>query len=131
MILLNFSHPITDRQREQIRCTTGLDVTGEDLTVVRVPCQLDINKDFASQVVELADSCPLSAKDWQTRSILVNLPALSTAAALLAAELHGRCGYYPAASRFRQIEGVIPPQYELAELLDINGQRQNARKRRQ
>lgn len=123
MIILNFSHPITPGMIEQIRHALRLR-PGADLTVVRVTSQLDAGENFASQIRGLADACPLSPSDWQTRSILVNPPAFAPAAVLLLAELHGRCGYYPAALRFRQVEGVMPPQYELAELLDINGQRQ-------
>lgn len=130
MILLNFSHPMTDKQQEQVRHGLDLDVTGEPLSIRSVKCQLDVNVDLASQVVLLADACQLEPAEWQTDRIVLNLPALSTAAALLLAELHGRCGYYPPAIRLKQEDGVIPPRYVLAEILDVNSQRQNARKRR-
>jgi len=130
MILLNFSHPITDDQERQIERALGNDVAGETLNIVKIDSQFDIGLDFADQITALTDACQLSPNEWQTERILINLPALSTAAALLLAELHGRCGYYLPALRFKQVDGSIPPRYELAEILDINSQRQNARKRR-
>ena len=37
----------------------------------------------------------------------------------LLAELHGRCGYFPAHVRTRPVQGSIPPQYEVAEVMDL------------
>lgn len=130
MILLNFSHPITDEQEAQLERKLDFDVIGEQLDVIKVVCQMDVNEPFDIQVEQMVDACNLSPKEWQTKQLLVNLPALSTAAALLLAELHGRCGYYPPALRLKQVDGSIPPRYELVEILDFNSQRQNARKRR-
>jgi len=130
MILLNFSHPITEEQHKQIKRAIDADITDRPLDILKVECQMGVNADFAEQVVSLVDACKLSPHEWQTKRILVNLPALSTAATLMLAELHGRCGYYPPVIRLKQKDGVIPPRYVLAEIMDVNGQRQNARKRR-
>ena len=62
--------------------------------------------------------------------LLVNLPALNFSAAALLAELHGRCGYFPPCVRLRPIAGSVPPQYEVAEVLDLQVLREEARKRR-
>ena len=48
----------------------------------------------------------------------------------LLAELHGRCGYFPAHLRMRPVQGSIPPRYEVAEVLDLQAVRNGARKRR-
>lgn len=130
MILLNFSHPITEKQQGQIERALNMDIARDKLDVKDIPCQMDIGAPFGDQVAALADACGFTPSEWQTCRILVNLPALSTAAALLLAELHGRCGFYPPAIRFKQEDGVVPPRYVLAEVMDVNGQRQNARKRR-
>jgi len=107
-----------------------LDVSKELLIMLKIECQLDVNTDFGNQVADLADACNLTPDEWQTQRIIVNPPALSTAATLLLAELHGRCGYYPPVLRLKQESGTMPPRYVLAEILDVNSQRQNARKRR-
>lgn len=49
----------------------------------------------------------------------------------LLAELHGRCGYFPAHVRLRRVEGTIPPEYEVAEVLDLQEIRDQARDRRE
>lgn len=125
MILINFSHPITDGQREQIEQAVQAPATVRD-----IKCQFDVSEPFAGQVTALVDEVGLSSHEWQTFMITVNLPALSTAAALLLAELHGRMGYYPPVVRLKQVDGSVPPRWELAEILDVNSQRNEARKRR-
>jgi hypothetical protein len=125
VILLNFSHPITDDQKEQVE-----QAVLAPATVLDIKCQLDVGKPFAEQVVALIDKADLSPSEWQTFALVVNLPALSTAAALLLAELHGRMGYYPPVIRLKQVDDSMPPRWELAEILNINSQRNEARKRR-
>jgi len=57
-------------------------------------------------------------------------PSLNFVAVALLAELHGRCGYFPAHLRMRPVEGSIPRQYKVAEVLDLQAARDEARKRR-
>jgi len=57
----------------------------------------------------------------------VNLPSLTPIAGLLLAELHGRAGYFPAVVRLRPASGSTPPQYEVAELLNLQAVRDGAR----
>jgi hypothetical protein len=62
-------------------------------------------------------------------------PAVCTLAVVLLAELHGRCGYFPAHLRLRPVEGPdgsprLPPQYEVAEILDLQAIRDDARRKR-
>lgn len=126
MILLNFSHPLTPDQISQVE-----DITGEPAAEVRhVPAQFDHERPFAAQVVALADGCGLSPEEWQTRPLLVVPPALNFIAVTLLAELHGRCGYFPAHLRMRPMEGSLPPQYEVAEVLDLQAVRDSARQKR-
>jgi hypothetical protein len=80
--------------------------------------------------VVLADEAGLSPAEWQTLSLLVNPPSLNFIAVALLAELHGRCGYFPAHLRIRPVQGSIPPQYEVAEVLDLQSVRDAARNRR-
>jgi hypothetical protein len=126
MILLNFSHPLTDEQLAQVEALTEQPVE----RVVHRPAQFDNGVDFGSQVVDLADSCDLTATEWQTAPLVVVPPALNIIAVLLLAELHGRMGYFPPCVRLCPVEGSVPPRYEVAELLDLQGQRDAARQRR-
>jgi len=141
MILLNFSHPLTTDHLTQVESLTGQKVG----RVVEVHTQIDPQQPLVPQVVALADEVGLSPTEWQTLPLLVNPPSLNFIAVALLAELHGRCGYFPAHLRLRRVggagesnrvgEGIAfahpgPPRYEVAEVLDLQAVRDMARKRR-
>lgn len=126
MILLNFSHPLTAGQLAQIEALTGQPVE----QVREIPAHLDHTKPFAPQVVALAEACGLSPEEWQTAPLLVAPPALNSAAVSLLAEMHGRMGYFVPCIRLRPVEGALPPRYQVAEILNLQNQRDTARRRR-
>jgi len=126
MLILNFSHPLTEAQLASIRQLTGSD----DLREVRVPTQLDQQADFLLQIVALADACGLAATEWQTEPLVVNPPALNFVAVALLAELHGRMGYFATCLRLRPVAGSTPPQFEVVGLLNLQAVRDEARTRR-
>jgi len=126
MFLLNFAHPLTEDHLRQIEHLTGQNVD----RVVEIPTQIDPQKPLIPQVVALADACGLSPAEWQTLPLLVNPPSLNFIAVVLLAELHGRMGYFPPCLRMRPVAGTIPPRYEVAEILDLQVLREEARKRR-
>jgi hypothetical protein len=126
MILLNFSHPLTGDQVEQIRALTGQEVE----RMVEIPTQFDPIAPFGPQVTTLADQAGLTPREWQTSSFLIVPPALNFVAVLLLAELHGRMGYFCPCVRLKSIAGTLPPRHEVAEILDLQAQRDVARTRR-
>ncbi len=126
MLLLNFSHPISDSQLAALAALTG----EPPPTVVEVPTQLDLQQPMLSQIVALVDRAGLTPAQWQTESIVVNPPALNYAAVLLLAELHGRMGYFPTCLRLRPVAGSTPPRFAVAELLPLQQVRDEARQRR-
>jgi hypothetical protein len=126
MILLNFSHPITDAQRGQIEALTGQPIR----RVVAVLPQFDEQADFAPQLAALLAQVDLTPDEWQSEPLLVALPSLNFIAAGLLAELHGRMGYFPAAVRTRPVPGAVPRRYEVAEILDLQSIRETARQER-
>ncbi|TAH49148.1 MAG: hypothetical protein EYC68_18645 [Chloroflexota bacterium] len=126
MFLLNFSHPLTPPQRARLEELAAQEVT----RVIEVKTQIDTQAELAPQVVALADACALSPQEWQSEQILVLPPALNFAAVALMAELHGRMGYFPAMVRTRPIPNALPPQYEIAEIVNLQGMRERARGRR-
>lgn len=126
MILLNFSHPLTDAQRSQIEA-----LTGQPLTDVRsTPAQFDEQQPFAPQLDALLSQIELTPEQWQSEAILVILPSLNFIAALLLAELHGRMGYFPSVVRTRPAAESLPRRYEVAELLNLQAIREAARRLR-
>ena len=126
MILLNFSHPLTPAHLAQVEALTGQPVE----RVVEVHSQIDPQQPLAPQAAALADQCGLTPAEWQSAPLLVNPPSLNFVAVALLAELHGRCGYFPAHLRLRPIAGSLPPQYEVAEILDLQAIRDTARRKR-
>ncbi|RIK39202.1 MAG: hypothetical protein DCC55_18810 [Chloroflexi bacterium] len=126
MFLLNFSHPITDLQAAQIEALTQTPIT----RLIELLPQFDEQQSFAPQVQALLAQIDLTPAQWQGEPILVVLPSLNFIAALVLAELHGRMGYFPPAVRTRPVADALPRRYEVAEILDLQAVREDARRTR-
>lgn len=126
MLLVNFSHPLTDVQREHLESMTRQSFD----QIIDVPVQFDEKTPFPKQAEDLVVGVPLTSAEWQTSPLLVVLPSLNFIAALLLAELHGRMGFFPAIVRLRPVEDSLPRQYEVAEILNLQDVREKARGRR-
>lgn len=126
MNILNFSHPLTAKQMEQISALLG--ETSLDVRDVKV--QLDVTQDFVSQVVNLIDGLEISAESWQKESWLILLPSLNYGAGVLLAEIHGRMGHFPSILRLRSVANALVTEFEVAEIINLENVRQVARTRR-
>lgn len=126
MIILNFSHPLTRDHLTQIEGLTQK-ITDQ---VIEVRVQFNNEEPFEPQLQKVISDIPLSSEDLQTKPILVNLPSLNTISALLLAVLHGRMGYFPPILRLRPVSGITPPQFEVAEVINLQASRDSARKDR-
>lgn len=125
MVLLNFTHPLTARQSWQIEMMAGAPI--EEVRHANV--QINQEERLEPQIVALVDAMGLSSEEWQTRPLLVNPPGYAPAAFVLLTELHGRMGHFPSLIRLRPKPGPIP-DYEVAELLNLQTVRESARERR-
>jgi hypothetical protein len=126
MKIINFSHPLTKNQIAQIEQITQISIT----EVIEIKTQFDHLQSFSQQVETLINSVNLSSTEWQTTPLLINLPSLNIIAALLLADLHGRMGYFPSILRLRPIDGIGLPQFEVAEIINLQNIREVARKNR-
>ncbi|MGE0826754.1 MAG: CRISPR-associated protein Csx15 [Candidatus Binatia bacterium] len=126
MILLNFSHPLTPDHLRQIETLIGRAVE----RVIELHSHIDPQQSLIPQVTSLVDQVGLSSTEWQTSALLVSPPSLNFIAIVLLAELHGRCGYFPSHLRMRPIQNSLPPQYEVAEVLNLQALRDAARRKR-
>ena len=121
MILVNFAHPITPAQQQQIEALAGRTVE----RVIDVPAHFDHVRPFADQAADLVAMVGLTGDAWQTRPIVVSLPGFAPIAALVLARLHGLIGHFPAI--LRPVEGAVPTAFEVAELLDLQAVRDEGR----
>ena len=126
MIVVNFSHPLTPAQIAQTEALTGQRV---ERVIERMP-QFDHAHSFAEQTRALVDALGLTPSEWQSTPLIVIPPALNFIAVLVLAELHGRMGYFPTVARLRPMMGSTPPQFEIAELINLQSVRDAAREKR-
>lgn len=126
MILLNFSHPLTDPQLDALKAEAG--ETAFDLREVKT--HFDPEQSFTDQVRTLIESLNIDTKTWQTEPMLINPPAFNAIALALFAELNGRMGYFPAIIRLKPDPGSTPPRFEFAEIINLQAIREQARAQR-
>lgn len=122
MLILNFSHPLTSEQREQIETLAAASI--ENIYTIAV--QIDQGQPLEAQIRTIVAAIPLTSEEWQTRSLLINPPGYAPAAFVLLAELHGRIGHFPTLVRLRPKAGPMT-SYEVAELLNLQTIRETAR----
>jgi hypothetical protein len=125
MLLLNFSHPLTSEQIEQVK-----KLANENIDDVRtIPVQIDHIQPLDQQITALVDTVGLTAQEWQTAHLLINPPGYAPAAFVLLAELHGRIGHFPTLLRLRPTQSPITT-YEAAELINLQAIRDTSRQKR-
>lgn len=126
MILLNFGHPLTQDQLVAIETATGQTA----IHAKEVKTQFDHEQPFPDQISALINSLNIATTTWQTEPILINPPTHNIIAMTLLAELHGRMGYFPAIIRLKPIPGSLPPQFEFAEIINLQAIRDRSRTHR-
>jgi hypothetical protein len=126
MVIINYAHPVTPSQQQAMEVLVGQPIE----RTLEINAQFDPALPFGEQVRKLIEQTGLTAQEWQTLPLIINLPSLNVIAALLLAELHGRMGYFPAIVRLRPVADAVPPQFEVAEILNLQAVRDAARARR-
>ncbi|MGH2533308.1 MAG: CRISPR-associated protein Csx15 [Thermomicrobiales bacterium] len=126
MIVVNFSHPLTEAQRAQIAERTGASVE----RVIDVPTHFDDATSYADQAPALVAAASLTAAEWQTLPLLINPPAFAPVAAALLASLHGLIGHFPSVIRIRPVRAAGPPTFEVAEIMNLQAVRDQVRSQR-
>src|SRR6266568_7389267 len=115
MLILNFTHPFTPKQREQIQ-TLAAPIPIEEIRTI--PVQIDQTEPLEPQITAIVDTIGLSSEEWQTRALLINPPGYAPAAFVLLAEIHGRIGHFPTIIRLRPKSDPVTT-YEVAQLLNL------------
>lgn len=90
VLVLNFSgHELTSGVRDDVEA-----LVGEAIDVRELSRQLNLDA-LASDISALVDSAGIPRQVWQEQQILVMVPNLGAAAAVLCAYLHGVTGSFP------------------------------------
>lgn len=126
IILLNFAHPLT---AEDITAINNL-AKQPILDIKNIDAQIDPQGNVTVQVEEILNRAGLSSEQWQQTPIIINLPSLSYSAAIMLALLHGRMGYFPPILRMKPESGSIIPKFVVAEIINLQAVRDQARKER-
>ena len=82
MIIINFSHFLTEEQVDQIKDLTKRRIE----RLIEIPCQMDVDQDFGPQIAKLADHIDLTPAEWRRKYVVINYPALAPAAVTMAAD---------------------------------------------
>lgn len=114
------------RSIQEVEALTGRKVE----RVIEINSQIEPGQGLVPQVVDLADWAGLAPAEWQTLPLLVNPSSLNFITVALLAELYARCGYFPAMLRLWPVPGSFPSRYGVAEVVDLQGIRDAARRRR-
>ncbi|GAC1697324.1 MAG: CRISPR-associated protein Csx15 [Ktedonobacteraceae bacterium] len=122
MLILNFTHPLTDEHKAQIELLADIPIDD----IYTIPVQINQSEPLEPQIRAIVDAVHLTSEEWQTRSLLINPPGYAPAAFVLLAELHGRIGHFPTLIRLRPKAGPMT-SYEVAELLNLQTIRETAR----
>ena len=125
MLILNFTHPLTPDQRTQIESLADTRIS--DIRTIAV--QINQDEPLVDQITAIVERVELSSEEWQTLPLLINPPGYAPAAFVLLAQLHGRIGHFPTLIRLRPKHGAMTT-YEVAELLNLQHVREDARTRR-
>lgn len=126
MLVINFSHPLSSAALEVLNGLLEGQTVGE---VKQLPCQVDHECSFADQAAKLVDAVGWSPNQWQQNKFILIPPGFSAIALAVAAEIHGRTGYFPAILRLKPIPGT-PPVFMPGEIVDLASVRDAARQRR-
>ena len=115
--LLNFNHPIMDKQLNKLNQQTSV----QTYEVKNIPVQLDVREPFVQQVNNLLVELDKEYKGrWKKEQFLVNLPSLNFITALMLIKLHKRMGHYPKIIRMARDEKSLAPKFEVVELIDLD-----------
>lgn len=125
MKIFNFHYPFAAGVVEQIE-----DFVKESVEVQDIKCQIDQEESFGLQAVKLLDQITWHKNDWQTEKFMICLPGLANIAAVVLTEIHGRCGYFPSIIRLKPVANSQPPQFVLAEVINLFLVRNLSRERR-
>jgi hypothetical protein len=126
LLIVNFSHPLTKEQVDRIEELLQRKIE----RAINIPSQVDPAEPLDPQIDAMISQTGLSEIEWQSLSLIINLPSLNCSVAVLLAKVHGLCGYFPAIICLRPVPGRITTCFEVAEIVNLQRVREHARQHR-
>ena len=110
-MLINFGRPITGPQMRQLQALLRASI----YEVINIAPDLDDSHPYEPQIREKVRQAGLTAEEWATLPLLVNVHPFAPATALLLGIIHGLHGHFPELIRMRRVGDTN--EFEMAELL--------------
>ena len=127
MHLLNFAHPITPEQQQQIEEILGKRL---DLSLAKtIETKFKDTQPYGPQCEILANQVGFTSSEWQSLPLLINPPGFVPGALALISELHGRMRHFPTVIRMRPVTLEGTRSFAVAEILNLQEIRDRARNR--
>ena len=126
MIILNFSHPLTEQQRLQIETLAGVAI----LEIRNIPVHIRQEDDLEPQCREIISQLGFSVEEWQQLPLVINPPGYAPVTAVLLVIIHGLSGQFPGMVRIRPVAHTAITTYEVVELVNLQQLRERARQQR-
>lgn len=126
MHVINFAHPLTQHQCEQLELLCGKRID----QVIDVRVHVSHDEALGPQAIGIVNTASLTNQQWQTLPLAIVPPSLSPVACACMAEIHGRCGYFPAIVRLRPRPDSVPPIFDVEEIVNLQHIREKAREDR-
>jgi len=124
--ILNFLHPLTDAQRDQVAQALGV----TEIEEIHILVQIGPDASMSDQIARYVDQVGWDGRAWQTRAFCVSPPGLAPAACALFAEIEGRSGHLPDYLWFERDPASAVTRYRLREVIAPESIREAARTRR-
>ena len=128
MRILNFSYTLTETQEKQIQKLLNLnDDEWQEVDIRRIEARLNIDKDMQKQIERILASIPMSLKEWQAKPVMIVPPPIAHSAILIAVGIFSICGYFPPIIRRKKQQNTLPPQFVVAEIIELDAFKNKAR----
>lgn len=114
-MLVNFARPLSPEQVREVERLCGSEID----EIIEAPLvNLDNTQPFGPQIEAMIRATGLTAEQWQSLPLIVNVHPFPSAAAMLLARLHGIKGRFPDIIRLRPIT-LGSQEFEVAEVVEL------------
>lgn len=128
LLIINLYHAL---QPEQLEALADL-LAGREFHVVDVLIQFQVSQPYEEQIKALVGQCAdlMLEKGAAPENSMIIPPAQNFITAGLLAYWHGLFGFFPSVVRIGKREGGVTPEFKIAEIMNLDDYRNQARQLR-